>query len=79
LPRIGAKMEKWLGASLRFYRYWISPLFGNVCRFHPSCSEYAEEAFARFGLARGAWLSLRRVGKCHPWHVGGIDEVPPKD
>jgi len=61
---------------LRFYRYFISPLMGPHCRFEPTCSHYAEEAFQRFGFFRGLGLTLKRLGKCHPWHEGGYDPVP---
>lgn len=64
---------------IRFYQYVISPLIGPSCRFYPSCSRYAEEAVNRFGVMRGLWLSLRRIGKCHPWHPGGHDPVPGSD
>jgi len=47
------------------------------CRFEPSCSAYALEALATHGAARGSWLAARRVGRCHPWHAGGLDPVPP--
>ena len=47
------------------------------CRFYPSCSAYALEALAEHGAARGTWLAVRRVGRCHPWHEGGVDPVPP--
>jgi putative membrane protein insertion efficiency factor len=47
------------------------------CRFHPSCSQYALEALAVHGAGRGSWLAIRRVGRCHPWHDGGLDPVPP--
>lgn len=46
------------------------------CRFHPSCSQYALDALALHGAWRGAWLAIRRVGRCHPWHAGGFDPVP---
>lgn len=65
-----------LGALLRAYRYFVSPLLGPACRFHPSCSEYAEEALARHGALRGTWLAAGRVCRCGPWSPGGHDPVP---
>jgi putative membrane protein insertion efficiency factor len=70
-------MQKVLISLVRGYRYAVSPLLGNRCRFHPSCSAYAEEAIAKHGAVRGAWLAARRLSRCHPWHVGGLDPVPP--
>ena len=61
---------------LRFYRYAISPLLGNNCRFYPSCSQYAEAALKTHGLLAGSWLTIKRVSRCHPWHEGGFDPVP---
>jgi putative membrane protein insertion efficiency factor len=61
---------------IRLYQCTISPLLGPACRYHPSCSQYALEAIERFGLMRGSWLALRRLGRCHPWHAGGFDPVP---
>lgn len=58
------------------YRLAISPLLGNNCRFHPSCSSYARTAIQRFGLIQGGWMAFRRVMRCHPWHEGGVDPVP---
>jgi hypothetical protein len=59
------------------YRVTLSPLLGSCCRFEPSCSAYALEALERHGARRGAWLSLRRVLRCHPFHPAGFDPVPP--
>lgn len=64
-------------AALGAYRRYVSPLLGRHCRFHPTCSRYALEAVAAHGPARGAWLALRRLLRCHPLHPGGWDPVPP--
>ncbi|GAB6934951.1 MAG: membrane protein insertion efficiency factor YidD [Bacillota bacterium] len=63
-------------ALIRAYRRWISPLKPPVCRFYPSCSAYAYEAVAKYGVRRGLALAFRRVMKCHPFHPGGYDPVP---
>ncbi|MFZ0391568.1 MAG: membrane protein insertion efficiency factor YidD [Calditrichia bacterium] len=62
---------------IKFYQRLISPLFPPSCRFYPTCSEYSTEAVGRFGTLKGGWLSLKRISKCHPWHSGGFDPVPP--
>ena len=66
-----------LSGLIKVYRYAISPLLGPNCRFAPSCSAYALEAIERHGPWAGAWLAFRRIGRCHPWHPGGHDPVPP--
>jgi putative membrane protein insertion efficiency factor len=62
---------------LRGYRFAVSPLYGQVCRYHPTCSAYALEAVTEHGALRGTWLAARRVLRCHPWALGGYDPVPP--
>jgi len=59
------------------YRKVVSPLYGPVCRFYPSCSAYALEAVTVHGCVRGCWLASKRLVRCHPWNDGGVDHVPP--
>lgn len=61
---------------VRGYQIFISPLFPPSCRFTPSCSSYAITSLQRYGLLRGGWLAVKRVGRCHPWNPGGHDPVP---
>lgn len=61
---------------IRVYQATLSPLLGQHCRFHPTCSDYAAQAIATHGLARGGFLGLKRVFRCHPFHEGGFDPVP---
>lgn len=63
---------------LKGYRFAVSPLYGQVCRYHPTCSAYALEAVETHGALRGTWLAARRVARCHPWAAGGLDPVPPR-
>ena len=74
---------RWLAAPLLglvwLYRVGVSPLIGANCRYEPSCSAYAEEALRRYGAFRGGWLTLRRIGRCHPWGGSGYDPVPADD
>jgi len=76
MPPYGSRTARMGAGILRIYRFAFSPLFGNVCRFEPSCSRYGEEALHRHGVARGSWLTVRRVLRCHPFHPGGLDPVP---
>jgi len=61
---------------IRFYQLFISPLTPSSCRFYPTCSHYAVEAVAKFGVIRGGWMSVKRISRCGPWHPGGYDPVP---
>ncbi len=65
-----------LVALVRIYQLLVSPLLPPSCRFHPSCSAYAAEALRRHGAARGSWLAVKRLARCHPFCEGGIDPVP---
>ena len=68
-----------LGVTLvRAYQLLLSPFAGGACRFYPTCSEYAMEAITTHGLARGGWLAIRRVSRCHPFARHGVDPVPPR-
>ena len=85
LCRLGASLPARLLLGLIWlYRRTLSPalpaVFGPACgcRFHPTCAAYAADAVREHGAAAGAWLALRRLLKCHPWHPGGFDPVPPK-
>lgn len=64
-------------AAVGAYRRYVSPLLGRHCRFHPTCSRYAQEAVGVHGVVRGGLLALRRLLRCHPLHPGGFDPVPP--
>jgi putative membrane protein insertion efficiency factor len=72
------EMKKILLLLIDGYRFLLSPFFGTQCRFYPTCSAYAREAIEIHGAIKGTWLTIRRIGKCHPWHEGGIDNVPPR-
>jgi putative membrane protein insertion efficiency factor len=63
-------------AAIGAYQRLLSPLLGQHCRYHPTCSQYAKEAVLKHGLLRGAWLGAARLLRCHPWNPGGVDLVP---
>ena len=67
-----------LSFPIHLYRKFISPIKPRCCRFTPSCSQYALEAIEKYGALKGGWLALKRILRCHPFHKGGYDPVPPK-
>ena len=72
IKNTGAKCIIYL---IDFYKYLISPLLGNNCRFLPTCSEYTKDCIVKFGLVKGCCLGLKRILKCHPWGKGGYDPI----
>ncbi|MBU0653608.1 MAG: membrane protein insertion efficiency factor YidD [Gammaproteobacteria bacterium] len=69
-------MKRLLILIIRGYQLFISPMLGSNCRFYPTCSHYAQEAVEKHGALKGSWLAIRRIGRCNPWHEGGVDLVP---
>ena len=76
LAALRRALEWLMLAMIAFYRRCISPLFPPVCRFTPTCSQYAQEAIRRYGPFKGGWLALRRILRCHPFGGSGYDPVP---
>lgn len=70
-------LTKAVTVPIRGYQLFISPLLAPHCRFHPTCSQYAIEAVQTHGVLKGGWLALHRIARCHPFHPGGYDPVPP--
>lgn len=67
-----------LVAFVRFYQGAVSPWLGRQCRYEPTCSHYMVDAIREWGWARGGWMGLKRIGRCHPWGGSGYDPVPKK-
>ncbi|MFK3938652.1 membrane protein insertion efficiency factor YidD [Alkalihalobacillus sp. NPDC078783] len=72
-------MKQLILAIIRFYRRFISRYTPPTCRFYPTCSQYGATVFTRYGAAKGSWLLLKRLAKCHPFHPGGIDMPPGEE
>ena len=68
-------MRKLIVGGVRVYQLLLSPMLPSACRYHPTCSEYMAQAVERHGALRGVWLGLKRLGRCHPFHAGGVDPV----
>lgn len=78
--RVVWNVPRWILMGLLIgWRTVVSPLYGPVCRFYPSCSAYALEAVTVHGAVRGSWLTVRRLVRCNPFHAGGVDHVPAGD
>ena len=69
-------LQSLIRGLIRLYQWVISPLFPATCRYAPSCSHYAADAVTRFGVLRGGWMAMKRIGRCHPWGGTGYDPVP---
>ncbi|NNF68139.1 MAG: membrane protein insertion efficiency factor YidD [Acidimicrobiia bacterium] len=67
----------WIRLVVRGYQRALSPFLGRNCRYHPTCSSYMIGAVETHGAARGTWMGMKRIGRCHPWREGGFDPVPP--
>lgn len=74
-----AAVQRTLILAIKIYQLTLSPFLGRQCRYEPTCSVYAEEALRRFGVLRGGWLAVKRLGRCHPWGGTGYDPVPETD
>lgn len=74
-PPVGL-VSRVLLVLIQIYWWTLSPLIGNVCRFHPSCSRYTATCVERFGALRGGWLGTKRICRCHPFNPGGFDPPP---
>jgi uncharacterized protein len=70
--------QRFLVGVVKAYRLFLSPWLGSSCRFEPTCSVYSLQALELHGAAKGGYLTLKRIGRCHPWCEGGLDPVPTR-
>jgi hypothetical protein len=63
-------------AAIRFYKRFISPALPSACIYEPTCSVYTYQAIEKYGVIKGTWMGIKRIGRCHPFHKGGYDPVP---
>ena len=75
---VGTPVVRGVIYLIQLYRHMVSPLRPATCRFMPTCSQYAVEALAEYGVLRGGWLAIARLAKCGPWHRGGWDPIPER-
>jgi putative membrane protein insertion efficiency factor len=76
---LGDLIKKIYILPIRFYQWFLSPLLGPTCRYRPTCSHYMVSAIFEWGIFKGTWLGLKRIGRCHPWGGHGDDPVPTKE
>lgn len=76
---IGSVLATPLVWLIRAYQRFVSPMRPPTCRYYPSCSAYAVTALQTYGPVRGLWMTVCRIGRCHPWAAGGVDHVPLRD
>ena len=69
-------IKKIMASLMRLYQLTFSSLVGDCCRFQPTCSEYAKQAYQKYGMFKGTWLTIKRLLRCHPFAKGGYDPVP---
>ncbi len=79
INNINFVLKKIVLLLIKFYQVFISPFLGKNCRFIPTCSAYTYEAIEIHGIIKGSYLGIKRILKCHPYHVGGYDPVPPRN
>lgn len=79
MGKINLVLQKLICLPIKLYQYVISPLLQPSCRYYPSCSCYAEKAIMHYGIAKGIWMAIKRLLRCHPWARGGYDPVVPNE